>query len=86
MAACPRRRGQAFFDGANPVLFCRNALWYMAAPSISRRSRQRQGVVSYKGIKSGGLDFYLKPSWDRYGMEKGLLYDGFFFCRRPADF
>lgn len=45
MAACSHRSGQAFFDGTNPVLFCRNALWFMAAPFVIRRSRQRQGVV-----------------------------------------
>lgn len=28
----------------------------MAAPSVGRRSRQRQGVVPYEGIKNGGLD------------------------------
>ena len=30
----------------------------MAAPSVGRRSRQRQGVVLYKGIKNGGLDLF----------------------------
>lgn len=28
----------------------------MAAPSVGRRSRQRQGVVPYEGIENGGLD------------------------------
>lgn len=28
----------------------------MAAPSESRRSHQRQGVVTYDGIRNGGLD------------------------------
>ena len=57
MAACPHSWGQAFFDGAYPVVLCRNALCFMAAPSVGRRSRQRQGVVPYEGIKNGGLDF-----------------------------
>lgn len=29
----------------------------MAAPSVGRRSRQRQGVILYEGIRNGGLDF-----------------------------
>lgn len=58
MAACPRSRGRAFFDGLYPVEICRNALCFMAAPSISRRSRQRQGVVPNEGIKNGGLDLF----------------------------
>ena len=57
MAACPRSRGRAFFDGAYPVVLCRNAFCFMAAPSVGRRSRQRQGVALYEGIKNGGLDF-----------------------------
>ena len=58
MAAYPRSRGRAFFDGLYPVEICRNALCFMAAPSISRRSRQRQGVVPNEGIKNGGLDLF----------------------------
>ena len=30
----------------------------MAAPSVGRRSRQRQGVALYEGIKNGGLDLF----------------------------
>ena len=31
---------------------------FMAAPSVGRRSRQRQGVVQYEGIENGGLDLF----------------------------
>ena len=55
MAIFPRCRGQAFFDGANPVLFCRNALWLMAAPSVSRQSRQRQGVIPLEDKETAAL-------------------------------
>ena len=34
----------------------------MAAPSVGRRSRQRQGVVPYEGIENGGLEFYFKTA------------------------
>ena len=30
----------------------------MAAPSVGRRSRQRQGVVLYEGKEYGGLDVF----------------------------
>ena len=49
----------------------------MAAPSISRRSCQRQGVIPYEGIKNGGLDLF-KAAVFQLGMEKELLNDGFF--------
>ena len=34
-----------FFDSLRPVALCRNALRFMAAPSVGRRFRQRQGVI-----------------------------------------
>jgi len=37
-----------FFDSLRSVALCRNAFSSMAAPSVSRRSRQRQGVVSMR--------------------------------------
>ena len=46
-----------FFDSLRSVALCRNAFSSMAAPSVSRRSRQRQGVILHEGIKNGGLDF-----------------------------
>ena len=46
-----------FFDSLRSVALCRNAFSSMAAPSVSRRSRQRQGVVSMRGKENGGLDF-----------------------------
>ena len=49
----------------------------MAAPSVGRRSRQRQGVVPYEGIENGGLDL-LKTAVMESGMGKELLHDGFF--------
>ena len=49
----------------------------MAAPSVGRRSRQRQGVVLYEGIENGGLDL-LQAAVMESGMGKGLLHDGFF--------
>ena len=30
----------------------------MAAPSVGRRSRQRQGVVSLRGKENGGLELF----------------------------
>ena len=69
MAACPRCRGRAFFDGAYPVVLCRNAFGFMAAPSVGRRSRQRQGVVPYEGIENGGLDFVKAAAINNDGME-----------------
>ena len=85
MAACPRSRGRAFFNGLYPVGICRNALCFMAAPSVGRRSRQRQGVVSLRGKENGGLDFVKAAvsvfrAW-RLPAERRL----FFFCRRSAE-
>ena len=77
MAACPRCRGRAFFDGLYPVGFCRNALCFMAAPSVGRRSRQRQGVVSLRGKENGGLDFS-KPPLDRMSARKQPARQRFF--------
>ena len=78
MAACPRHQGQTFFDCVPIVGFCRNALCFIAAPSISRRPRQRQSVVILcGGQKNGGLDLF-KAAADRTGVSKELLHDGFF--------
>ena len=41
----------------------------MAAPSVGRRSRQRQGVVPYEGIENGGLDFVKAAAINNDGME-----------------
>lgn len=56
----------------------------MAAPSVGRRSRQRQSVAPYEGIENGGLDLFKAAV--RVGQRRDycLLDDGFFFCRRPA--
>ena len=37
-----------FFDSLRSVALCRNAFSSMAAPSVGRQSRQRQGVVSMR--------------------------------------
>ena len=68
MAACPRCRGRAFFNGTYPVVFCRNALCFMAAPSVGRRSRQRQGVVRLRGKENGGLDLFKAAAINNDGM------------------
>ena len=62
MTACPRCRGRAFFDGLYPVGICRNALCFMAAPSVGSRSRQRQGVAPNEGIKNGSLELCFKAA------------------------
>lgn len=87
MAACPRRRGKAFFDGANLVLSCRNAPCFMTAPSISRRSRQRQGVVIIRAKRAAALI----PQNRRWAKRKlsaqnHLLRNVFFFPRPGQDF
>ena len=55
----------------------------MAAPSVGRRSCQRQGVIPYEGIKNGGLDLF-KAAAGNMGVSKGCCATAFFFCRRPA--
>ena len=34
----------------------------MAAPSVGRQSRQRQGVVSFRGKENGGLELCFKAA------------------------
>ena len=49
----------------------------MAAPSVGRRSRQRQGVIPYEGIENGGLDVFKAAAvLNKHGYS--LSNDGFF--------
>ena len=60
-AKSPARQGwpgQGFSRTYGFFGICRNALCFMAAPSVGRRSRQRQGVIPYEGIENGGLDLF----------------------------
>ena len=50
----------------------------MAAPSVGRQSRQRQGVALYEGIKNGGLDLFKAAERLSVGHGDYLLNDGFF--------
>ena len=45
---------------------------------MGRRSRQRQGVVLYKGRKNGGLDLCQSRRKVNMGVSIYLLHDGFF--------
>ena len=78
MAACPHSRGRAFFDSVYPVVLCRNVFWFMAVPSVGRRSRQRQGVAPYEGIENGGLDLFKAAVISSLEHDDCLLSDGFF--------
>ena len=45
---------------------------------MGRRSRQRQGVALYEGIKNGGLDLFKAAERLSVGHGDYLLNDGFF--------
>lgn len=59
----------------------------MAAPSIIRRSRQRQGVVIlHEAKRTAALIFVQNRRGIGMAWKEGYCTTAFFLCRRPAAF
>lgn len=76
MAACPRSRGRAFFDGLYPVGICRNAFCFMAAPSVGRRS--------CAGKRKAAALIVQSRRWSYGRVKRAAVRRLFFLGRRPA--